>query len=165
MDTKRSSSKEKKRLNIFDVLIIVVVIACVAAIGVRVYFTANVNNADESVVITYEVYGISAENAEEFTQGKKIYLQSNDAEVGIINTVIKNASRVEAIDDDGTITVVGDPYLITVTGKMTLYGKTSDSGFFVNGQTQISLGSSLSVYTDRNMFTLTVVEMTQTSSK
>lgn len=162
---KRSSSKEKKRLNIFDVLIIVVVIACVAAIGVRVYFTTHAKRADESAVITYEVQGISAENAAEFAQGKKIYLGSNDVEIGMINTVVKSASRVEAVEDDGSIAVVGDPYLITVTGKMTLYGKTSDGGFFIDGQTPISLGSSLSVYTDRNMFTLTVVEMTQNSSK
>ncbi|MBR6049613.1 MAG: DUF4330 family protein [Clostridia bacterium] len=162
---KRSSPKEKKRLNIFDVLIIVVVIACVAAIGVRVYFTTHAQTDDESAVITYEVYGISEENAAEFAQGKKIYLQSNGAEIGMINTVVRSASRVEAIEDDGSITVVGDPYLITVTGRMTLYGKTSEGGFFIGGQTPISLGSSLSVYTDRNMFTLTVVEMTQNSSK
>lgn len=162
---KRSSTKEKSRLNIFDVLIIVVVIACVAAIGVRVYFTTHAKTADESAVITYEVYGIAEENAAEFAQGKKVYLQSNDAEIGIINTVVKSASRVEAVEEDGSIAVVGDPYLITVTGKMTLYGKTSDGGFFVGGQIPISLGSSVSVYTDRNMFTLTVVEMTQYSSK
>lgn len=162
---KKTAVKEKTRLNVFDVLIIFVVVACVAAIGVRIYFTSHASNNDESVMITYEVYGISEENADEFAQGKKIYLQSGGAEVGMINSVEKAPARIEAIKDSGDITVVGDPYLITVTGKMTLYGKTSDGGFFVDGNTMISLGSSLSVYTDRNMFTLTVIEISQNGSK
>ena len=162
---KKATQKEKTRLNIFDVLIIFIVVACVAAMGVRIYFTSHAKTADESVMITYEVYGISEENAAEFAQGKKIYLQSNGVEVGMINSVVKAPSRIEAIEENGDLTVVGDPYLITVTGKMTLYGKTSDGSFFVNGQTPISLGSSLSVYTDRNMFTLTVIEIAQNSSK
>ena len=162
---KKTTPKEKARINIFDVLIIFVIIACVAAIGVRIYFTSHASNNDESVMITYEVYGISEENAAEFAQGKKIFLQSNGDEVGMINTVVKSPSRVEAIEDDGDITVVDDPYLVTVTGKMTLYGKSSDGDFFVGGTTAISLGSSLSVYTDRNMFTLTVIEISQNGSK
>ena len=162
---KKANAKEKTRLNIFDVLIIFVVVACVAAIGIRIYFTSHASNNDQTVTITYEVYGISEENANEFAQGKKIYLQSNGAEIGMINTAQKAPARIEAIEDSGDIAVVGDPYLITVTGKMTLYGKSSDGGFAVNGNTMISLGSSLSVYTDRNMFTLTVIEISQIGSK
>lgn len=162
---KKITPKEKARLNIFDALIIFVIVACIAAIGVRIYFTSHTETAPETVEIKYEVYGISEENAAEFIQGKKIYLQSSNAEVGRIESVSVSPAKIEAVDDDGNITVASDPYKFTVSGKMTLSGKMSDSGFAVNGQELISLGSPLSVYTDRNMFTLTVIEINQIGSK
>lgn len=162
---KKTTPKEKARLNIFDVLIIFVIVACIAAIGVRIYFTSHANISPDTVEITYEVYGISEDNAAEFIQGKKIYLQSNDAEVGRIESATVSPAAIEAVDDDGSITTANDPYKFTVRGTMTLTGKMSDGGFAVGGQAYISLGSPLSVYTDRNMFTLTVLEISQISAK
>ena len=55
--------------------------------------------------------------------------------------------------------------LANILRTMTLSGKMSDGGFAVGGLAYISLGSPLSVYTDRNMFTLTVLEISQISAK
>ena len=52
---KKTTPKEKARLNIFDVLIIFVIVACIAAIGVRIYFTSHANISPDTVEITYEV--------------------------------------------------------------------------------------------------------------
>lgn len=161
---KKTTQKEKIRLNVFDILIIVAVIACIAAIGVRIYFSTHTKLTNELATVKFEVVGISEENAAEFKSDKKLYLVSGNAEIGQIDNAETKAARLEAIDEDGNITVVSDPIKKTVSGTATLYGVWDGGYFSVNGQIRLSLGSEINVYTDRNRFTLRVLDVTQKNS-
>ncbi|MCQ2436076.1 MAG: DUF4330 domain-containing protein [Clostridia bacterium] len=148
--------KSDTRLNAIDILIIVLVVACIAAICVRFYFTNNVDPRSESVTIQFSVDGISDVNAAEYKNGQKVYLSSNDVEIGYFDTVKSEYMMIDAIDDDGHTVRVTHPDKMTVTGSIVLMGKWTDNGFAVNGNEIIRLGSKLNLYTSRNTFTLTV---------
>lgn len=154
-------ANDKPRFNIFDILIIFAIIACIAAIGLRFYFMNNTGVKSDSTTIKFEVYGISKENALEFSARKKIYLQSNDEEIGKFEVVEANAAKIEAFDKSGNVTMVDHPDKQTVSGTATVIGKWGDNGFMLNGTQLLSLGTQIYVYTDRNMFSMTVIEISE----
>ena len=155
---KRQNKEKKAKFNIIDALIIVAIVACIVAIGLRVYFSSRENKTPDHVICNFEVSGISEENANSFAEGKKVYLDSDDAEVGAFRTVEIIAETVNATDKDGNVVKATVPGKCTVKGTVTLYGKYGDDGlFYVNGETPVSLGSVVSVYTDRNRFSMTII--------
>ena len=154
---KKAEKKQRTKLNILDVLIIVAVVACIAAIGLRIYFSSRTETMPDEITVSFEVAGISAENAAEFKEGKTLYLQSGGEKIGKIETVSVSAQKIDdATDKDGNIVTVYHPEKKTVSGTVTLYGKESDNGFMIGGKTLMYYGSTIDVYTDRNVFTLTV---------
>lgn len=154
-------NNDRPRFNIFDILIIFAIIACIAAIGLRFYFMNDTSVKSDTTTIKFEVYGISKENALEFANGKKLYLQSNDEEIGKFEEVEISAAKVEAFDSKGNVKIVDHPDKQTVTGTASVVGKWSDRGFMLNGTELLSLGTQIYVYTDRNMFSMTVIEISE----
>lgn len=156
MDKNKDKSK-KAKLNVIDVIIIVFIIACMAAIGIRIYFTSHTDMSPDKVTITFEVKGISEENAAQFAVGKKVYLSADDSVAGEFLAVTVSPEKLLAHDENGKIREVNSPGKKTVTGAISFIGKNNDSEFMVCGKYSVSLGSTIDVYTDRNMFTLTVI--------
>lgn len=150
---------EKQKINVIDILIILIVVACIAAIAVRFYFGSDVSLTEDTALVKFEVCGISEENAREFARDKKIYLQSNDTEIGYFKSVSESPLMIDAVDGDGNITKAAHPDKKTVSGYVFVFGKWSERGFFVNGTDLISIGSQISVYTDRNQFSMTVISV------
>ena len=154
---KSSKNTGKAKLNVIDVIIIVAIILCIAAVGVRIYFTTHTDTSPDKITVTFEVKGISEENAAQFAAGKKVYLSADDSVAGEFLTVSVSPEKMLAHDEDGQLREVNNPDKKTVTGTISLTGKNNDSEFMVGGKYSVSLGSKIDVYTDRNMFTLTVI--------
>ena len=158
---KNVRKKHSAKLNIIDIMIIFAVLACIAAIGLRIYFTNQENKSGETATVTFEVYGISEENAAAFKENMKLYLASNDDEIGSVSTFTTAPSKTDAVGDDGQIVSVNDPIKLTVTGSATLKGKWGGDGFYLDGTTLLSLGTKVEVYTERNIFSLTVLGVSE----
>jgi len=154
----RKAQKKTAKINIIDVIIIFAVIACLAAIGLRIYFTSAADNTDEEALVTFEVYGISETNAASFEENVKIYLSSTDAHVGHIVSASSSAAKIDALNGDGELISVSDPTKVTVLGTALLKGKWGDSGFYLGGTTLLSLGTVVEVYTEKNIFSFTVLD-------
>ena len=155
----KHTSSDSTKFNVFDILIVVMIIACIAAIGLRFYFISNVDMTSESVSVKFEVVGISDENANEFKDGKKLYLQNSDNEVGRITSISIDQMKVRASDESGALIILDHPDKKTVTGTATFNGKWNEKGFMLGGTQLISLGTVIDLYTDRNQFSMTVIEV------
>ncbi|MBO4353823.1 MAG: DUF4330 family protein [Clostridia bacterium] len=154
---KNVRKKQSAKLNIIDIIIIFAVLACIAAIGLRIYFTSQENKYGETASVTFEVYGISEENAAAFAQNAKLYLASSDREIGYISAFTTSPATVDAVGEGGEMISVNDPFKVTVVGTATLKGKWNGSGFYLDGTTLLSLGTNVEVYTEKNIFSLTVL--------
>ena len=161
----RHTSSDSTKFNVFDILIVAMIVACIAAIGLRFYFISNVDMTSESVSVKFEIVGISGENADEFKEGKKLYLQNGDDEVGRITSVFTEPMKVRASDESGSLITLDHPDKKTVTGTATLNGKWNEKGFMLNGTQLISLGTVIDLYTDRNQFSLTVIEVYESQAE
>ncbi len=155
----RKAQNKKAKLNIIDIIIIFAVLICLAAIGLRIYFTSNANNTGEEALVTFEVYGISETNAMAFGENMKLYLASSDDEVGYIVSAAVSAAKTDAVDGDGKITSVNDPIKKTVVVTAVLKGKWGDDGFYLDGTKLLSLGTNVEIYTEKNIFSFTVLDV------
>ena len=150
------------RFNIFDFLIIVAIVVCLAAIAARILF---ISNEKESVVfadVYFEVEGLSDVTAEAICmQNESIYLQSSDVRIGMITVAQAEAQRILTETADGTPIEAMHPKKKTVTGKAQIKGVWRDEGFVIDGAYLAKVGEPLEIYTKYASCTITITAITQ----
>lgn len=164
MASKTDTKNSGVRFNIFDVIIIFLVLACIAAIVIRAYFTANIKEDFTSATVEFSVIGVSENTAASFHPARKIYLASGDDEIGSIDDVTYGPSAIYAVDSSGKPVSAFHPDKKDVHGTATLYGLWTDDGFMINGTVLALAGKTVSVYTQDVECILTIVSITRTES-
>ena len=92
------------RFNIFDFLIIVGVIVCLAAIAARILFIGNEKKKVVYADVYFEISGISDVTADAIgIPNESIYLQSNDIRVGVMNETQAEAQKI--LTDNGSFII------------------------------------------------------------
>ena len=167
----------KPTFNVIDVLIIVVVIACVAGVALR-YTVLNENwnqKNDEVYYITcradslaYSAYSTLLASSSE-QNDNWIYLDDGITRLGTVS--VSNSGTLAGVPEtlkfklsDGseiTASYAGDEsendVTWTLTGKIRCNGSVSqDGGFLLNGKRYIGVNEKLSVYSKYCDFDLTV---------
>lgn len=162
------TGKKSVRFNVFDVLIILVALACVAAIIVRAKFISG-DTLDEKITIGFIVPGVMKSTADkmtaDLTEGAKLYLSSTDEEIGYIVSIGSEKSTVYAENESGEIKRVEHPNSMNVTGVCVLYGKTGTDGFLIGGTTAATLSEVIYVYSDTIDFSMTITNVSEASAK
>lgn len=162
------NGKKNVRFNVFDVLIILVALACVAAIVIRVRFISD-DKQSEQITVGFIVPGVMPSTAEQMThdltQGTKLYLSSTDEEIGYIVSASSERSTVYAENGSGEIERVEHPESMNVSGLCVLYGKTGTGGFLIGGTTSATLSDVIYVYSSTIDFSMTITNVSEASSK
>lgn len=150
--------------NIFDFLIILGILVCLVAVITR---SIMINNAQEEIVYTdvyFEVKGVSEVTANALCiADESIYLQSNDAKIGIFSAVNAEPLKVRAEDENGRLIEVLHPDKKTVYGKAQLKGIWYEDGFLVDGTYFAKVGQTFDIYTKYVSCTITVTAITEKS--
>lgn len=138
-------NKAKIRFNIFDAIICLAVIACIAAMIVKVTYFDRRNAENEQVTVNFSVYDIMDNTAQCASKGN-VYLASNDEYLGVILSSQISTNQIYA-ESEGSAHARNNPLgKKDLSGKMKFSGISSETGFFINGNIKISVGSKLSVY-------------------
>lgn len=135
------------KINIIDLVAILIVI--LAIVGITIRFTSiaaeNVNKkAEFSYVVGIEDVRIYSINA--LTQ-KGIVTDKQGNIIGEITDVEYDTMKKQLINENGESVkeTVPERYAARVT--ITAEGKDTDSGYFVGENTELSVGSSITMYT------------------
>ena len=159
---------KKYRFSIFDVIIIVAVVACIVGIVIRFQFTSS-NDFSSKVTVEFIVPGVmkstSDQMAAKLKEGTKLYLSSNDKEIGYIVSVAAEKSKVYATGADGKLERVEHPENYDVKGVCVLYGSDGDSGFLIGGNTLATISEVIYVYSADVEFSITLTDVSASSSK
>lgn len=140
-----NDSKNKVRFNIFDIIIILAVIASIAAVVLKVAYFDKHNDISEHVIVNFTVYDIMDNTAASASKGN-VYLTNGDSLIGEIISAEVETNKIY-IEEDGVAKPHDNPL-----GKKNLHGRikfagiSSETGFFIDGKTKITVGSVLSVY-------------------
>ena len=175
-------TKRKLRINAFDILIILLVIACIAGMVVRYTvirdFGASANlspyyiefKSDSVSYSATEAFNATVDDADKHAW---VYFSDGITKVGeltVVDTVPEAVVHVKGGEGNLTVSaqyrdVVNDKEYITynVSGKIVCEGMMSpETGvFLLNGETKIAPGSVLQVQTKYGDFTLEVVKIEQ----
>lgn len=158
--------KIKKKFNIIDIIIIVLVILCVVGIYFRGQITEwiGIDKQLSEYKLTFKVSEIKYTSGEYFTGGTKVYLDSPKLELGVIDgncTVLPAEVYLEKAD--GTVVRVDYPKdsYVDISGSIKCLGAEREDGFYLAGSYSITPGMTLKVHTDMLDFTITVTDITQ----
>ena len=151
-ETKKSGA----RFNIFDVIILFAIIACIAAVAVRAYFTANTTDSFVSAKIEFSVIGVSENTAEAMQVGDKLYLSDNGKEIGTVDASAYTASALYIEDSEGKIVTAAHPAKKDIHGTATLYGIWTEDAFMIGGTVPATVGKTISIYTKGVTCTITI---------
>ncbi len=163
-------SKSKKKLNIIDIIIIILVVALIATAGYRIYteITESIIVRQSNNILTFECNVEYINILKYLNGGDAVYLASDGTLLGYL---FDN----ESDDDRGAVYEVKDEAgnnlnasgqqnqsKIKLKGSIKLDAdalKTKNGGYYVINGRNISVGSSIDVYTENAIFTIVVKEI------
>lgn len=153
------TENRKLRFNIFDALIILAVIACVAAVIIRFYFISSEPN-DEQITVSFVVPSVMKSTADKMTEtlkdNKQIYLVSNDTIIGYIISTNSERSVVYGENSGSEVERVYHPDRMDIKGTAVLYGKTGENGFYIGSTSLATISEIIYVYSDEVEFSMTI---------
>jgi len=155
MDNTAVKKKERKRLNVIDVVIILLLVALVGTAGYRIYteVVSGESSRYSNIVLTFEAEVEDEGIIAYLEAGKAVYLSPDKTQLG---------SLYDGNAEDG----VGAVYKVSETnGKITVSGamrlvadarKAESSEYYVINGRNITVGSKLDVYTETAVLKITV---------
>ena len=154
----------KNRINVIDVLILLIVIACVAGLGVRFGNVGGLSSSDnlEAYDVYFSVSNIAYTSEDAFVQGDTVTLADSGVILGEfagLETILP--AEFFARDKSGNLIVVNYPEStrIDVTGRIVSQGLMSDNGYLVGGTTYVAPGTEYSVQSEHMDFVLKITNI------
>lgn len=149
----------KSRFNIFDALLILVIVACIAALVFRYYYNSK-DSLDEQVRVSFIVPEVMESTADTMTEklrmGTVIYLSDGDSIIGYIQSVSKEPSKVYVENGAGNVERVDHPFSMDVRGVAVLYGRSGENGFYIGGSKLATVSDVIYVYSTDVEFSMTL---------
>jgi len=148
--------KERKGLNVIDVVIILLLVALIGTAGYRIYteVTSGGAAAQSNIVLTFEAQVEDEGIVNYLKNGNAVYFTTDKAQLG-------NLCDVDSEDGQGPVVVIGtaENGRLTVRGTLKLVAdarKVSGREYYVINGRNISVGSKLDVYTENAVLKITV---------
>ena len=148
--------KERKRLNVIDVVIILLLVALVGTAGYRIYSAVAKDESDSqsNIVVTFEA-AVEDEGILEYLEnGSAVYITTDKTQLGNLYDPVAGDALGAVYKDR-----VEDSGIITVRGTLRLHEdahKAQDGEYYVINDRNITVGSMLDVYTDPAVLRITV---------
>lgn len=154
-----AKQETKSRFNIFDALLILLILACIAALVFRYYYNSK-DAVGEQVKVSFIVPAIMPSTADAMTEklrmGTVLYLSDGDSVIGYIQSVTKAPSKVYAENSSGKLERIDNPLSMDVIGTAVLYGRSGESGFYIGGNKLATVSDVIYVYSTDIEFSMSL---------
>jgi hypothetical protein len=155
-----TKTKKKVRLNVIDVLIIILAIALIATVVYRIYtgVSDKTSPSQSKYIMTFECEDEYSSLVEYLDSGKAVYFASNGTLLGNMCVFSGNADSAYVVDVDPT----SDSFSYEkahIRGYMKMSGeaiKSASGSYYSIGDVNVTVGSRIEVYTNEAVFTLVV---------
>lgn len=155
-----SSSSDKPRFNVADIIIVVALIAVITAFALRVYNVFGEKDSTVQVRIDFEVAEVSSDEIF-LSENDKLYLSEDDSPVGSIESFEVSDTRIYAYNNDGELIKA------TVSGKSDVKGTIimdcvkTEKGFYLGGTRLLSAGDVITMYTKTREMNFRFIKITE----
>ena len=169
--------KSKLRINVIDILIIVLALACIAAMVLRATVLKDIgkSSATEEYIVTFKASSLSSSQYEAIlnlskedsdTASRWVYTDNGKTRFGeLLKLGEQNTEKLFFTDTNGNVISLeypqNDPDATwTVTGTIACNGTyTDDGGFLLNGKKFVASNTELDVYTSDCDFSITIINI------
>ncbi len=159
-----NSKPLKKKFNIIDFLLIVLIIAALISVLLRndVTSTLNVGQKMTDVEFTFIVENIRDISCDKFAEGKEFLLQSNDKSIGTLTSyeVLPYEQFMELSSGEIVKSQVPNRYTLKGTVKTQVYK--GEDGYYLEDNVFLSPGSTFYVKFDILYFMISVISVNET---
>jgi hypothetical protein len=134
------------RFNIIDLVIVIVVIACIVGTVFRSAILEKLSFAAsrDEIRISFCAENLTEEQCGAIKKGEKLYFGKEL--FGEILSLTSSSQTVLAYDEEiGSFKSAVDDKLFVLTGELTVKGKNTDHGFFFGSSTHIGVGKMLNL--------------------
>ena len=157
-------TKKRVRLNVIDVLVIILVIALIATVVYRLYtgIDNKISPASSKYVITFEADDQYNSLTEYLSNGKAVYFASNGQLLGKMYTPSGKSAPACIVEDDAASDQRQNDFTyekVCIEGYMKMSSeaiKSTSGEHYSIGEINVTVGSRIDVYTNETVFTLTV---------
>ena len=158
-------NSEKKfsgvRFNLFDIILVVVIIACIAGLVFHTYFTKDlIEDYTETAMISISVSDVSEQTAIAFcVNGAPIYSQETDAKIGMLETTEYGPMILDLENEQGILVKATHPEKKMIHATATFNGTWTEDGFLIDGTKLATIGTTLKIYTNGAVCTITITDI------
>ncbi len=158
-ENKRSGA----RFNLFDVLLIFVVVICITGLVLHAYFTRDLTETySQTAKVSFTVSGVSKETAEAFCRiGATIFSSETDEKLGTVITAAHAPLYLDLETADGHIVKAEHPEKKEIMATAELVGTWNTDGFLIGGTTLAAVGKTINIYTENAICTVTITNVSQ----
>lgn len=153
--------KNKKSINILDLVIVLVLICSVIGVIYNGYSGSDSNKSEKLCVsqVTLTIQGAKSEFRNILESGDNVYFEDNGLLFGKIDNIFKKTQKTYVVDENDTLSAKYNPYNldITITIDAKMY-KDSDGHYKTSGGILIP-GKTFSLYTTNYQFDAVVIEV------
>ncbi len=166
MEQKNNERAVRTRLNVIDVLIILIAVICIAGLVIRFgNFGSGAATGDlETYNIYFSVTDIAYTSEDAFVQGDIVTLADRGVVLGeFVGLETIMPAEFFARDNSGNPIIVNYPEStrIDVTGRILSQGTMTDNGYLVGGTTHIAAGTDYRVQSEHMDFVLTITNIVE----
>jgi Tfp pilus assembly protein PilE len=162
-DMSNQVKKSKIRLNVIDVMIILLVIALIATVVYRVYtgVAEKTNNKGSKYTVVFECDAEYKSMLKYLAADQAVYFESDGKLLGYLFDAVPDDEAGAVYEYEQIVTLgTGDYKEVSMRGQLLLSSeatKAKTGGYYIIGGRNITEGSTIEVYTNETSFTLTVL--------
>ena len=158
-----NSKPLKKKFNIIDFLLIVLILAALISVLLRNDVTSKLNVGQKmtDVEYTFLVENIRDTSCDKFAEGKEFLLQSNDESIGTLTSyeILPYEQFMEL--SNGEIVKSAVPNRYTLKGTLKTQVQKNSDGFYLEDNVFLSPGSTFYVKFDILYFMISVISVNE----
>lgn len=149
---------EKKRFNILDVVIVLVVIAAIAAFFLRGQFAALFQKeAGHVVTYSYRITDVRGEIAAALKAGSELYVESGKSAGKVLTVLSSDATDEQMLSDGQTVLVKNG--LVDLEGTISANGYESDGFVYLECGLLLVPGKTVMLSTGDAVFALQIEQV------
>ena len=156
------SDKKKFRFNILDVIIILVVVACLAGAAVRYSLPAKLGitpGGNKEAIVTFFVENVRTDTIDALIEGDEYFSKEHDTVFGTLYNVAGFQIEPHVVygeDSNGLVRSSTINHRSDLIGYFKVKGMETDRGFLLNNSKKIAPGDNIEIYSSNRRMTILV---------
>lgn len=151
----------KKRFNIIDFVILVIILGCIAGLVIRYNIVDSIVGMTESEVktVSFIAKDLYPEVAASVKEGSVFYCEANGISLGSLSHLKNQPGEYIYIDSAGSAASVDAPVKRDISGSFELEGFVSENGFMINGTQYVAPGKEMLIQSEDVQISVIITEI------